>query len=154
MGYFSDIIGTLSSVFQIGKGGPKLKNNGGAVEHRNNADTAFAVARVALPAGENDAIRIRSLITFIDDGVAEGFAGAYKETTPLGNPFPAHETWYTDATKTTKIIDLAITRDARQFPTLEEWTLYASDGVTVVHIVSDTIAYNGPFETTRTRTVT
>lgn len=55
MSLFSKIRGTLETIFQLGgPTGPNLKNNSGAVEARNSADSAFAVMRAASPVGDND----------------------------------------------------------------------------------------------------
>jgi hypothetical protein len=94
----------------------------------------------------------RRLIEFIDSGPAEGFAGAYRETT--GGPFPTGVTWWTNAGKTDRIVELTITRDAGQRPTVEVWELYDADGSTVLLTATDTIAYSGGFEASRTRVIT
>ena len=39
---FLDLLGTVFSKFQIGIGGPQLKNNAGTIESRNAADAAYA----------------------------------------------------------------------------------------------------------------
>jgi hypothetical protein len=55
MSLWSKIRGTLEALFQIGgPTGPQLKNNAGAVEARNSADTAYAVMRGGAPVGDND----------------------------------------------------------------------------------------------------
>ena len=46
-------IGTL---VELGKRGPQLKNNSDVIEHRNQADSAFVVARAADPVGPNDLV--------------------------------------------------------------------------------------------------
>ncbi len=56
------LTGVGSSV-QLGKGGPKVKNNSGAIEARNAADNAYAVFRVGDPVGLNDAVNRRYLET-------------------------------------------------------------------------------------------
>ncbi len=56
MSVFSKIKGTIETVFQIGLGGPQLKNNGGSVDVRNAADTAFVAVRALDPVGANDAV--------------------------------------------------------------------------------------------------
>lgn len=43
----ADLIGTFSNIFQLGKGGPKVKNNAGVLEVRNAADNAYANLVVA-----------------------------------------------------------------------------------------------------------
>lgn len=50
------IRGTLETIFQIGLGGPNIKNNAGAVEFKNSGDTALALARAKQPAGDNDVV--------------------------------------------------------------------------------------------------
>ena len=47
-GYFSNLLGTTKSLFQLGKGGPQVKNNSGAIEARNAADSAYAALRASL----------------------------------------------------------------------------------------------------------
>jgi len=54
MSLLSKIRGTIETIFQIGLAGPQVKNNAGAVELRNSADTGFAIARAASPVGAND----------------------------------------------------------------------------------------------------
>lgn len=152
MSLWSKIKGTIETAFQIGLGGPLVKNSSGTIEARNSADTAYAIVRAAEPAGTNDVVIVRSLVSFIDDGPAEGFAtNSYKTTTPSGNPFPTAEVWYVDSSMAQKIVELDITRDSQQRPTSEVWKLYAADGVTVLKTITDTVSYSGPFEGTRTR---
>jgi len=97
---------------------------------------------------------VRHLVHFIDDGPACGFtSGAYKETLPAGNPFPTQAIWWESASKLKKIVELNVTRDAQKKPTAEQWKMYDTDGSTVLCTVTDSIAYSGIFETTRTRTI-
>ena len=104
-----------------------------------------------LSKGSHDALR--SLIHFINEGPAEGFAsGAYKETLPSADPFPTSIIWWESAAKTEKIVEKTITYTA-VFPTTIEWKMYDTDGSTVLVTVTDSISYSGPFETTRTRTI-
>jgi hypothetical protein len=42
MSLYSKVRGTFETLFQLGKGGPQLKNSSGAVQFRNSADSAFA----------------------------------------------------------------------------------------------------------------
>jgi hypothetical protein len=58
MSFFSKIRGTVESLFQIGKGGPQLKNNAGAVEVRNAGDAAFVIARALDPVAVNDLVTL------------------------------------------------------------------------------------------------
>src|SRR3954469_24060393 len=54
MSLFQKIRGTIETIFQIGLGGPNIKNNSGVIEARNVGDTGFAIARAATPVGAND----------------------------------------------------------------------------------------------------
>lgn len=56
MSLWSKIRGTIETIFQIGLGGPQLKNNAGAIEGRNAADNAFAIMRGATPVGDSDLV--------------------------------------------------------------------------------------------------
>ena len=60
MGVFKDLLGTIQNTFQIGLGGPKLKNNSGAIEVRNAADSAYGVIRAALHATYGNDIELNS----------------------------------------------------------------------------------------------
>jgi hypothetical protein len=50
------IDGITKNLFRLGLGGPQLKNNSGVVEHRNNDDSGFAIARAADPIGNDDLV--------------------------------------------------------------------------------------------------
>lgn len=54
MSIFQKIRGTIESIFQLGLGGPQLKNNSGIIEARNSTDATYAVVRGAPPVGDND----------------------------------------------------------------------------------------------------
>jgi hypothetical protein len=102
---------------------------------------------------------LRQLIHFINDGPACGFAsGAYKETLPAGDPFPTSIIWWVSSSKVDKIVEKTITRSGGGAtvvtPTPVVWKMYDTDGSTVLCTVSDAISYSGPFETSRTRTIT
>jgi hypothetical protein len=56
----------LSGNVELGKGGPRLKNNSGVVEHRNPADSDFVVVRGAHPIDDNDLVTKRFLETRAD----------------------------------------------------------------------------------------
>ena len=55
---FRKLRGIIGAILQLDakNNGPQLKNNSGAMEIRNGDDTGFAVARVATPVGDNDAV--------------------------------------------------------------------------------------------------
>lgn len=48
MGVFKDLLGTVRSSFQIGIGGARIKNNGGVLESKNAADSAYAAVAALL----------------------------------------------------------------------------------------------------------
>jgi hypothetical protein len=55
MSVFSKLRGTMEQLFQIGgPTGSQLKNNVGALEGRNSADSGFAIVRGATPIAAND----------------------------------------------------------------------------------------------------
>jgi hypothetical protein len=88
-------------------------------------------------------------------GPMEGWAsGAFRETLPLGDPFPTSIIWYEDATKTKKIVAKLLVLAPNKLPTSIIWSVYASDGTTVIATVTDAITYTTVFEVSRTRTVT
>ncbi len=58
MAIWAKIRGTIETIFQIGLAGPQLKNNAGAVEHRNAADSTFVVARALDPSAANDLVTL------------------------------------------------------------------------------------------------
>lgn len=53
----------VASTVQLGKKGPKLKNNSSIIEHRNAADDDFVIARGAHPIGDNDLVTKKYLET-------------------------------------------------------------------------------------------
>ena len=93
---------------------------------------------------------IRGLIHFIDQGPASGFpSGCIKTTT--GYPFPTKEEWKTPTEKL--IVELNITRNPNNTPSIEEWKMYNLDGTVVLATVTDQITYSGVFEISRERTI-
>lgn len=60
-GFFSKLRGTFSSIFQLGKTGPNLKANGSVIEHRDNTDAAFVIARALDPVAANDLVTLQYL---------------------------------------------------------------------------------------------
>lgn len=98
--------------------------------------------------------RLRQLIHLADsDGPFEGFAsGAVCDTGPA--PFPTASIWYTDATKTKKIVEQNVTYNNNKTIAIEVWKAYNVDGVTVLATASDAITYQGMVEISRTRTIT
>jgi hypothetical protein len=54
MSLWSKIRGTIETIFQLGLGGPQLKNNAGVIEARNPTDAAYVVVRGLDPVAAND----------------------------------------------------------------------------------------------------
>lgn len=98
---------------------------------------------------------LRQLVHLADRGPFEGFAsGAFRETLPVASPFPTSFIWWTSSSKTAKIVDKVITYgNTRAKISQVQYKVYDTDGVTVLATVTDTISYNGIFETSRTRTI-
>jgi len=81
-------------------------------------------------------------------------SGAYRETLPAADPFPTLITWWTDNTKTKKLMTKLLTLGTNKLPTAIQWSVYGPDGTTVIAQITDSITYSSVFETSRTRTVT
>lgn len=113
------------------------------------ADGVLPLAQLAPGAGQP---LVQRLLYYIDQGPVDGHIGAFKEI--VGSPWPSSVTWYTDATKTKKIVEKVIVRNAEQAPTQITWRLYDADGVTVAAQAVDTIVNVASFESTRTRVIT
>lgn len=62
MSFLEKIRGTIESIFQIGLGGPQLKNVGGVIEARNATDSALAVVRGGAAIGVNDLMPLGTLV--------------------------------------------------------------------------------------------
>ncbi len=58
----------VSALLQLGKGGPRLKANGAAIESRNAADAAFVPMRVDTAVGASDAVPLAQLLGLIVAG--------------------------------------------------------------------------------------
>jgi hypothetical protein len=101
---------------------------------------------------------LRQLIHFVNDGPAEGFpSGCYREILPAGSPFPTSVIWWESDSKLKKIVEKTITRTgagSSVAPTPIVWVMYDTDGSTALAELSDAIVYSGPFELSRTRTIT
>ncbi len=137
--------------------GPTLETDASDLQFDLNAIRSQLRRVLGTPNWYDDASSgdLRQLLYFIDEGPVEGFTGGFKEI--VGSPWPSSVTWYTDATKTMKIVEKIITRSAEQAPTSIVWRLYEVDGVTVRITSTDAIVNTGTppvFESTRTRTIT
>lgn len=69
---WSKTVGTSSPSFQFGLGGPLAQNNGGALEARNAANSAFVIVRGLTPVAANDL----ATKAYVDSG---GVSGAIQE---------------------------------------------------------------------------
>lgn len=132
-----------------GPGGLRFDDATGAYQMQDDAGTFDPRSGSGLSAAQHQALR--QLIHFVDNGPANGFAsGAYRET--VGTLTPSSVTWYDDATKVKKLVEKTLTYSGI-FPTVIEWKMYDTDGVSVLATVTDAIAYSGAYETSRTRTI-
>lgn len=99
---------------------------------------------------------LRQLIHLADGvgGPMEGFAGAYRETLPLDDPFPTSIIWWENSSKLKKIVEKDLSYDSGKRITVISWKVYDTSGM-LLATVTDTFSYNGssPFESSRTRTV-
>jgi hypothetical protein len=94
---------------------------------------------------------LRQLIHFIDDGPGQGFpSGTTKQV--YGKPFPSGVIWYTDATRTEKLLEKVIYPPLNR-PTAITWNLYATGGTLVAQMMTDHIVYTGAFEAWRIRSL-
>jgi hypothetical protein len=72
MSLWSKIRGTIETIFQIGLGGPQVKNNAGNVDVRNSTDTGYVIVRGATPVAANDLATkayVDSGSTILDGGI-------------------------------------------------------------------------------------
>lgn len=74
MSIFSKVRGTIETIFQIGLGGPQVKNNAGVIEARDATDAGYVKVRGADPAAANDFVTKG----YADTNYADG-TGAVKE---------------------------------------------------------------------------
>lgn len=127
----------------------------GTYQPNNVAEVAYVSGSGFILNDEGTKVRIRRrLQLFIDDGPAHGFSsGCYREMLPSGSPFPILEIWWESPAKVTKIVQLEVTRSIRQQPLIETWKMFDDDGITIMETLTDTIFYQGPFETFRSRSL-
>lgn len=96
---------------------------------------------------------LTQLVHFVNEGGPfEGINNSVRDTEPVA--FPTYQTWYTDSSRTKKVVEKTITRDVYQIPTAVQWKVYDVDGATILATATDTITYDGVFETSRTRIIT
>lgn len=136
--------GTLRTIFQLGIGGPNLKNNGGVVEVKNAADTAYADLRVKQLA-INDADTNKVTIA------APALAADYTLTLPVDDGSPSQVlatdgsgvlSWATVDAGTNKIITDTTALAFGTTSPLSLFTLPANAVIHLVKVIVDT-AFNG-----------
>lgn len=99
---------------------------------------------------------LRELIHLADGagGPFEDFlSGAFREILPTGDPFPTSVVWYEASDKIKKIVQKTIARNSKKIPTSVSWTVFDTDGSTIITTITDTISYSGVIETSRVRTI-
>lgn len=69
-------------------------------------------------------------------------------------PFVSASIWWTDVTRTQKIVEKIYTRNGRKQATQIVYNVYENDGITVKTKVTDIVTYSGVLEVSRSRTVT
>ena len=103
---------------------------------------------------EENHAELRQLIHLADGvgGPFEYWGSAYREIT--GGAFPTNITWWTDSSKTAKIVEKQIAYTSAIFPSTITYIVYDSDGSTPKATAVDTLTWSGPFESSRARTIT
>lgn len=104
---------------------------------------------------EDEHEQLFQLIHYIDSGpTSPTLSGSYKETVPFGNLFPSLITWYTDVTKTKKIVEKIISYNSFSQPSTITWNMYDTGGISTVRTILDSFTYiNDVFEASRIRTI-
>lgn len=96
----------------------------------------------------------RKLILLADlGGPFESYDGAYRELGFMKNVFVTSSTWYTDNTKTSKIVEKLIDFNSNLTLNQITYNVYEQDGTTIKTTVIDTITNQGIFEVSRQRNV-
>jgi hypothetical protein len=104
----------IGSNVELGKRGPRIVDNSGAIEHKNQADNAYAIVRGAHPVAENDFVTKRYLETRsgasvtgqIDGGTppTAGTAGRLWICTTTGGTFTVNYLYYDNGVSWDEII--------------------------------------------------
>lgn len=157
----ADSIGTStggSCDFQYPPGASKVgfDPTGQTLTAATNVQQAlFDLSNTALDSTRHAALR---QLIHLADGVGGPFeawaSGSFRETLPLGSVFPTTIIWWTDNTKTTKILQKTVTFNGIHLPTSIKWSMYDVTGSTVIAEATDALTYTGTvFEASRTRTI-
>jgi len=116
--------------------------------HFNEQGAVFGPVKSFLTSGTHR--NLPQLIHLAENGPYEGFAtGATLDIGP--QPFPTASIWKAAAGQ--KIVEKFWTRNNNKTPSTIQWKVYAEDGTTLLATVTDTITYQGTFETSRTRAI-
>lgn len=101
-----------------------------------------------------DHAKLRQLIHLSDSsGPFEGFVDAYRDINPINSPFPTNVIWWTSSAKVAKIVEKTIAYNSNKTPNLVSYKVYGTDGVTLISTVTDSITYNGCFESSIIRNI-
>lgn len=103
------------------------------------------------PAGFAD---LPLLLFLVSDGPFEAYnSGMFHEIQYQNKVFPKTRTWYTDSTKSKKIIEQNIDYNQNKTPNQITWKIYEKNGTTVKRTAIDIISYvsGTVFESTRQR---
>lgn len=152
-------IGTATFIYPAGSKKIGFDKTGLSYITSSNVEGALkeldsAISTIAI--GGGGTTNQRSLILLSGtDGPFESFAsGTYKETLPSGNMFPTSITWWDSSSKTSKILEKAISYGSNKQPNSITYKVYDIDGISVLSTAADTITYSGSFEISRTRSIT
>lgn len=143
MSLWAKIRGTAEAAWQIGLAGPQLKNNAGAIETRNSADSTFAVARAANPLASNDLVTQMETLLYIEPSAETGAVDATYAPTYVASRV-TQEAWTRNDTTKIKTIDYTYVNNRC---TTEVRKVFAADGTTIV--AQATWSYT--YATTRSR---
>lgn len=97
----------------------------------------------------------RKLILLADGhGPFEGYPGSFHEFVYYKKVFVSASIWYTDSTKTSKIMEQEMIYESGQIvPSYIYYRSFDTDGITISTEIVDTIFYDGVFEVSRSRMI-
>lgn len=97
----------------------------------------------------------RELILLAErSGPFEGYSSSFNETIMHRSVFPSASIWYTDNTKTSRIVEQELVYVGNNIVSSQSiFRVYEQYGTTVRTTSTDTIYYNGIFEISRSRSI-
>jgi len=140
MSLWKKIRGTVESYFQLGIGGPTLKNNSGNIEARNSGDSAFVPVRVGNASDSSDALNTPSHKA-VDSLVHDIAETCYEEVTRDGSNRVTDVIVWTNPGKTVKIREVNVTRTSGRVSQIVRKQYDA--GGTLIATVTSVIARSG-----------